>query len=1041
MSAKFDRVRRRRTPGCHIQCLENRVVLSGFNSAFDSLDNWFQFNQQEDGLFLQKGETTKPYIVGEVDIVPILGAVAGGIGGAGVGVLPGYLAGKLTSLVGGSLKGFVAVDALDLIGRASPTGPWLTTDAAEDYVTIVVGTSAGFSAGIGLSDLIGGSGSIAFLPVQGVNSEPSFNGLRGFNEIRDLGGLFGGNISSEIVSVTFAEITLESVRVEIRRENLLGNIDHLTFGPGLIASLVEDVITGRQREVTVDDTPRPISPPTASLPIADERHLIYVDGSRDQTFQVTAQTDGNLLVSVIGLDRSFGGALRLFDFSGVQVGANNGFNDNGNPTLVYTHAQAGKIYYLNIAGIGSPHAGSISVTQPPNVPIDPFNHPLPFPVVVDDAPDRFEDAAAISLASNGSATRSGIIDGNNHATGDSIDHDWYVVTAKIDGPMEIKVSGLDANVRVHGPDSKTLKVDSDENPAVALIDVRAGQTFRIDVGPRVAGVTGRYTLNIHQPLVSNLPPSPPVVDDQVPWLGNVPRTNINLTGGTGHSNGSIDDPFDVKWFQINGPSAGNMVVQVLPVNDDLKPFVAAFRSNGGGIDTDTGEFDGEAKVGFTVAANEIIIVAVSSHAGRSTGGFTINVSQPASLPDDDVNDFGEPARNLGPEITQEGDGSFDAKIETPDDNDWFEIPIRGSGYLSIDITPRDSGIIPFLELSNDGTSNGFYETDAGYDGHAHISFLPAPGQTSVWAKVSSADGTQGAYTLTTWRTQNPEDDYPDAGGVFLPSRELAPGGQIFIAGRIDNPGDSDNFHIRVDQPGPVAVQIISLTDGFKPFFSRARQSSDPTQRTGTSGSDSGRGGRAFEIIPGILPANDNWLVIDVKAGLDSTVPFGDYIVQVWQPGSDADKDADTVGIEASPVLVNGSGNGILPGNPNGGAVAPSIDYAGDKDVFQVVAAANRPITISVDGTAINNGTFLRIYDSSGRAVATDYNSGPSNSSQITLDANRGDLFYVEVSAYDGSSTGAYTVQVSQAQDDHPDRANFTHALGQTWDSTPIILDP
>src|SRR4029077_11143362 len=133
----------------------------------------------------------------------------------------------------------------------------------------------------------------------------------------------------------------------------------------------------------------------------------------------------------------------------------------------------------------------------------------------------------------------------------------------------------------------------------------------------------------------------------------------------------------------------------------------------------------------------------------------------------------------------------------------------------------------FLELNRDGTSGGFFETDDGSDGKARLTYLPpscsGPDPCFVWAKVSSIDGTQGSYTLNVWRTQNPDDDYPDAGGVFLSPRTLADGGQIFIPGRIEHPDDSDNFHIRVDQPGPVAIQIISLTEGFVPFFSRARQ--------------------------------------------------------------------------------------------------------------------------------------------------------------------------------------------------------------------------
>ncbi|MBC8001455.1 MAG: hypothetical protein H7X97_02605, partial [Opitutaceae bacterium] len=311
---------------------------------------------------------------------------------------------------------------------------------------------------------------------------------------------------------------------------------------------------------------------------------------------------------------------------------------------------------------------------------------------------------------------------------------------------------------------------------------------------------------------------------------------------------------------------------------------------------------------------------------------------------------------------------------------------------------------------------------------------PESGQNTVWAKVSSVDGTEGGYTLTTWRTQNPNDDHPDSGGVFLPRRELAPRGQLFIPGRIEGPGDSDNFHIRVDQPGPVVVQVISLTEGMTPFFSRARHSSDPDQRTGTSGGGSGRGGQAFEMITNMLPADDNWLVIDVKAGGDSTQPFGDYVVHVWQPGSNTDLDADTVGIEASPILLSGSGNGSLPGAPNGNMVTPALDHEGDKDVFQVLAASDRPITFTVSG----QDTFLTAFDASGHAIQTDHQGGSNGASQITLEAERGQLFYLQVTAYDGVRTGNYSIQVSQPTDDFPDAIDAGLAIDPRHLTGPVL---
>lgn len=1016
-----------------VESLERRLVLS----ASEELADWFGVHGYEDGLFVTKTGNAKPYIVAEVDLTPLIGALSGAIGGAGVGAVPGYFAGKLIDIFTGGIDGFVAIDGLDLVGRTAPDRPWLTQDAAENFVTVILGLQAGFGTSIGLKDLIGGGGSVQFIPAESADCDPSLDGIEWF----DVGGLVNGDLSTNLASVTLVEGTKELLRTEIRRDHLLDNAERFTFGAGLLKSLVEDLATHQNRVATSTCEPPHLEVDSSivSLPITGERYPLYLDAVHaSQTFDVVPASNGNLSIEVLGLSRRFNGTLELFDSSGNRVATGAGFGTGGNPRLIYPSAQVGIGYHLVVSGIGESQAASIAVSQPPTIPVDPLEYRVIPPTASDDIPDRYEDAKQLQLSNSGVVSISKVLDGNLHETADGKDHDWFFLTAQKDGPLIVTISGLDASVRVHGPDSTTLKVDSDPNPSVALLDVRAGQTFRIDVGPNGPGVTGRYTLQVSQPSSDLLPPILPLRDNDVPWLAGVAKVLIPLSGGNGHSIGSIDDPGDVRWFQIDGANEGNMEVTVAPVNDDLKPFVTAFRADGGGIDTDTGEFDGEARVGFHVAAGERIIVAVSSHEGRYSGGFTINVSQPDNLPDDDVHDFGDSPRDLGPQITQEGDGSFAGKIETAGDNDWFQIPIRGSGFLSIEVSANNSTVLPFLELSRDGTSGSFFETDDGRDGKAKITFLPEPGQSSVWARVSSLDGTTGNYTLTTWRSQNPDDDYPDSGGVFLSPRRLAGGGQILIPGRLDHPGDTDNFHIRVDQPGPVAIEIIPLTEGFVPFFSRARQHNDPNQRTGTSGGNSGRGGRAFEMLPDIMPAPDNWITINVRADGDSgSTSFGDYIIHVWQPGSSTDNDSDTVGIEASPILLDGSGNGTLPGSPNGGsAAAPSLNHAGDKDVFQIVAASDRPITFTVS----QRDTFITVFDANGHSLATDHSSGANGVSQITLDAVRGELFYLEVTAFNGTDTGQYRIDVNQPADDHPDLAIVQPKPGQTRDATPIELN-
>ncbi len=154
-----------------------------------------------------------------------------------------------------------------------------------------------------------------------------------------------------------------------------------------------------------------------------------------------------------------------------------------------------------------------------------------------------------------------------------------------------------------------------------------------------------------------------------------------------------------------------------------------------------------------------------------------------------------------PSLLKEGDGSFAARIENPDDNDWYLLPIRGQGFFDESVGEQQR-LIPFMELNRDGTSGGFFETDDRRDGTARVSFLPEAGQNELWVKVSSVDETQGSYNINVWRSDNPDDDFPDGGGVFLQRRPLAEHGQIFINGTTSTTPATRTISTSVRRPAP-----------------------------------------------------------------------------------------------------------------------------------------------------------------------------------------------------------------------------------------------
>jgi hypothetical protein len=643
-------------------------------------------------------------------------------------------------------------------------------------------------------------------------------------------------------------------------------------------------------------------------------------------FQFRAAHDGPINIEVTPLHGSLTPYVRFHWDNKILIRHDTGGGVGGAAKISYSGGEAGRTYYIDVAGAGG-STGSyvIRVTQPATADPDAADNNPPDPPTTDDYPNSMPTAHQVALNGDGDATVSGAIG----AVGDD---DWFTFRAQKTGHLVIEIdtpnSSLDTHLRLHN--NAVLLA---QNHSRIERSVTAGETYWIHVragsengsGDIAPGEdpTGGFVLKIRQPdTVSNGPPGP------LEGWGGVNGIEINLDpNGNGQSSGSIDDPADVRWFQIDGAGAGNMVVQVLPVNDDLKPFVTAFRADGGGIDTDTGEFDGEAKVGFQVAENERIIVAVRSHNSRYTGGFTIHIEQPGTLPDDPEPDFGDTPRNLDPQVDDHGNGAFSARIESPDDNDWFTFALVGEGYVHVEVETQDGALVPFLELNRDGTNGGFFETDDGRDGRAHVAFLPSSetAQNNLFVKVSALDGTQGSYTLRVWRSASINDDHPDSGGQFAAPHQLTSDGMVIIRGRIEHPGDNDAFRVEPKTPGPVAIQVISLTEGFSPFLEESWSPADSNGDLQNTDGGSGRGGRTFHVID----SNVTHVNIDVSGG--SVQPYGDYVVYVWQPESAADIDADTIGIEASPILLDGTGNGSLPGQPNGSEPAPALNHAGDKD--------------------------------------------------------------------------------------------------------------
>lgn len=723
-----------------------------------------------------------------------------------------------------------------------------------------------------------------------------------------------------------------------------------------------------------------------------------------------ALTVENLLGNVVH------GALGVFDSFGNARQTNVSFARTDRATWILEATKSGETFHVYASPTLLDSMNLLTWSQttfPGNDPADIIPTSIP---IIDDYPDTKTDAKLVVLDNNGAASISGQIKSPLDNTDDI---DWFQFVAKATGKLVVDIdtpnSSLDTHLRLHNS-SVLLAQDHDH----VETNVIAGQTYWLQVraGSDASSTiirpgfdrTGKYVVRISQPTVASGGSGTDQPEGPLPGWGGVRGTIVNLNGdGNGDSSGTISDPGQTRWFQIDGTQGNYLEIGAIG-NAGLIPFITAFRSDGSPMDTNSADGDGAARMIIPITAGERIIVAVSSYQRRSTGSFSLELRKRDTgtiVPDADY-------------LTPEGNGFITAAISQLG-GEWVkDIPVRRTGWMSLVVDTTDSTLVPFLTHTFNGG-----DTDSGSDGLARLNLFVHAGDV-VHVKVRGENGTMGAFSLLVQQNLvNPNDDHPDVGGIAIPGVKLGTDGILMFPGVIEHPGDKDAFRIEPLVPGPIAIQVISLTEGFRPFL---RESWSPADTNGDTQTTTGSNvaGRAFDLIR----ANVTHVNISVQSNEeDGSIPFGNYVLYAWQPKNINDLHPDTVGIEAFPIPLDGMGNGS--------AATPFIDYAADKDVYQVVASSTRPITFNVKGS---ERTFLRVYDRNGLSLATDYDSGPDGASQITLPANKGDLFYLEVTDFDGSILDrySYTLQVSQPTDDHPDAILFASELR---DATTINLDP
>ncbi|MCY4658054.1 MAG: hypothetical protein OXC80_14745, partial [Gammaproteobacteria bacterium] len=237
------------------------------------------------------------------------------------------------------------------------------------------------------------------------------------------------------------------------------------------------------------------------------------------------------------------------------------------------------------------------------------------------------------------------------------------------------------------------------------------------------------------------------------------------------------------------------------------------------------------------------------------------------------------------------------------------------------------------------------------------------------------------------------------------------------SGVIEQSGDADVFSVQISQSGTLTTYSSGSTDTVGRLLN-----SDGTAR---AEDDDGGNEQNFRIQTNVDPGT---YYVEVK-GYGGTAT-GSYSIQIdfqgtstpSDPSNPSDDDHGDSLTNATPVEIGQSESGVL-------------EQAGDADVFSVQITQSGALTTYSSGSTDTVGKLL---SSDGSQLAEDDDGGNGQNFQIQTNVEGPGTYYVEVTGYNGTATGSYSIQTDFDSTSTPsDPADPPETSGDDHGDTPV----
>lgn len=422
----------------------------------------------------------------------------------------------------------------------------------------------------------------------------------------------------------------------------------------------------------------------------------------------------------------------------------------------------------------------------------------------------------------------------------------------------------------------------------------------------------------------------------------------------------------------------------------------------------------EATAGQIRSAILSTAVPVASLAGKVATGGLINAAaavnfimgtEPPPPPPPPPSATGEPNDSIGTAITIPlssgaatvsgtiGDGAYAAA-----DVDIYAVTVAAGGVLTIDIDAAtlatSSSLDSYVRVFNASGTQVAFNDDAAESLDSLVTYTVPTAGTYYVGISSYGNSSYSATTAGTGSAGQTTGNYAAKIGVAVPSLPAPTADLVDVS------------------PDPRTTSVSAIVVQFSRAVSGVDVADFSLTRSGTAVSLAGASVTTTDSI--------RWTL----AGLDAaTTAAGGYVLTLNAAGSgivavdggaalaasvsDAWTTQAATLVDAGDTLATAAMLGITSGDIRlSGRVGDGSRGARDVDLFRVTLAAGQTITIDIDAQTLSGGStldsYLRLFNSAGRQLATNDDDGSSFDSLLTFRASTAGTYYVGISGYGNS---------------------------------------